>query len=180
MVAYAANVSEQDTASRDVAYTEKVGIPVWFWPTAVAVAIFVPIEIFLGAYPLVSWPLAGVLTVVVLIWLARIDRLRIRVDQPSADAELRVDDAHIPVSYISSVSILDPVAKREVLGPLGELHMFVIQRPWIREAVRVEIDDPQDPTPCWVISSRRPAALAEAILAAKSPASPSADLNRAG
>jgi hypothetical protein len=42
-----------------------------------------------------------------------------------------------------------------------------VQRPWIKGAVQVHLDDPSDPTPYWVVSSRRPATLASALLAAR-------------
>jgi hypothetical protein len=50
-----------------------------------------------------------------------------------------------------------------------------VQRPWIGGAVQVVIDDPADPTPYWVVSSRDPVRLAAAIAAgapAPSPARP--------
>jgi len=41
-----------------------------------------------------------------------------------------------------------------------------VQRPWIGGAVQVLLDDPADPTPYWVVSTRHPVELAEALLAA--------------
>jgi DUF3093 family protein len=43
----------------------------------------------------------------------------------------------------------------------------LIQRPWIGGAVQVLLDDPVDPTPSWVVSSRHPVELATALLRAK-------------
>jgi hypothetical protein len=40
---------------------------------------------------------------------------------------------------------------------------FVVQRPWVRGTVRIYLDDPDDPTPYWVVSSRRPQALLAAL-----------------
>jgi len=45
---------------------------------------------------------------------------------------------------------------------------FVVQRPWIKGAVQVLLDDPADPTPFWVVSSRHPVDLATALLRARS------------
>ena len=41
----------------------------------------------------------------------------------------------------------------------------MVQRPWVSGAVQVIIDDPADPTPYWVVSSRDPVRLASAIAA---------------
>jgi hypothetical protein len=43
---------------------------------------------------------------------------------------------------------------------------WLLIRGWIPDVVRVELDDPQDPTPYWIISSRRADALAAAIAGA--------------
>ena len=39
-------------------------------------------------------------------------------------------------------------------------------RPYVKTAVRVELTDPADPTPYWLLSSRHPQALASALDAA--------------
>jgi hypothetical protein len=62
---------------------------------------------------------------------------------------------------------LDATGRREVLGVGADPLAFVVQRPWVAGAVQVVLDDPADPTPFWVVSSRRPVELAAAILAAR-------------
>jgi hypothetical protein len=54
-----------------------------------------------------------------------------------------------------------------VLGVGADPLAFVVQRPWVPGAVQVLLNDPADPTPYWVISSRRPTQLAAALLAAR-------------
>jgi hypothetical protein len=147
----------------DIAYAERLTVPWWSWPLAIGFAAVASAEIFLGANPQVNWIPYAVLIPLTIFGLIRLGGIRIRVD---AD-ELHVDDAHIPVSYIADVNILDNAAKTELLGPAAAPYVFVIQRPWVREAVRIVIDDPADPTPYWVISTRRPAALAQAIKQAR-------------
>jgi hypothetical protein len=43
----------------------------------------------------------------------------------------------------------------------------VCLRAWARTAVRVEVLDPADPTPYWLVSTRRPDELAAAIAAGR-------------
>lgn len=99
------------------------------------------------------------LTVLGLLWAGRI---RVAVE----DGEFRVDDARLPIRFISQVGVLSAQAKRDALGPRADPYAFVVQRPWLREAVLVMLDDPADPTPYWVVSSRRPASLAAVLQAA--------------
>ncbi len=96
-----------------------------------------------------------------LLWWA--GRIRVAV----ADGELLVDDARLPVSVIADVVALDAAGRREVLGVGSHPLAFVVQRPWVPGAVQVVLDDPADPTPYWVVSTRRPVDLATALLAAR-------------
>jgi len=94
--------------------------------------------------------------------MAWLGRIKVAV----TPTELQVDDARLPVSVIADVIALDAAGRREVLGVGAHPLAFVIQRPWIPGAVQVLLDDPADPTPFWVISSRHPIDLATALLAA--------------
>ena len=43
---------------------------------------------------------------------------------------------------------------------------YLLLRPYVGRAVRVEVVDPHDPTPYWVVASRHPDALAACLNAA--------------
>jgi hypothetical protein len=155
------------------AYSERLTVPWWSWPVGVALAAFFSAEIFLGANPQLNWIPYVILIPGTLYALWKFGSVRIRIDADADDPELRVDDAHLPVAFITEVNILDAEVKRQLLGPLAAPYVFAIQRPWISGAVRVVIDDPDDPTPYWVISTRRPAAMATALVAARDSAATS-------
>ena len=70
--------------------------------------------------------------------------------------ELRAGVAHLPVSLVGRVDVVTGEAKREALGPQLDPQAFVLHRPWVGPVVRIEVLDPDDPTPYWVISTRRP------------------------
>jgi hypothetical protein len=145
------------------AYAERLRVSWWSWPAALAVALILGVEIGIGLPGLPAWaPFALVLplTAALLIWVGRI---RVTV----AGDEFLVDDCRLPVAVISDVVALDTAGKREALGVGAHPLAFVIQRPWIGPAVQVLLDDPADPTPYWVISTRHPVELATALLAAR-------------
>jgi hypothetical protein len=50
-----------------------------------------------------------------------------------------------------------------VRGPLAEPRAFVVTRGWLTRSVRVQIEDPEDDTPYWLIGTRRPRDLAAAL-----------------
>jgi hypothetical protein len=145
------------------AYRERLSVPWWAWPAAVLVGGLLAAEVWMGSSGLRAWVPFVVLvplTVGAMFWLSRI--------QVAVTAhEFQVDDARLPVSVIADVIALDGDGKREVLGVGAHPLAFVVQRPWIKGAVQVVLDDPADPTPFWVISTRHPVKLATALLAAK-------------
>ena len=73
-----------------------------------------------------------------------------------ADGELRVRGAHIPLDEISGAVALDAATLRRVVGREGDPAAFVSIRPWIGPGVQLWVDDPEDPTPYWVVSTRHP------------------------
>lgn len=138
-------------------------MPWWLWLPALGLAGLLAAEIWMGAGGVRAWlPFAVVLplTCVGLWWLGRIP-------VTVADGELRVDDARLPVHVVADAIALDAEGRREVLGVGADPLAFVVQRPWVGGAVQVVLDDPADPTPYWVVSSRHPVRLAEALLAAR-------------
>ena len=144
-------------------YTERLTVAWWLWLPAIALVGLLAIEVYLIGPGVGTWlpylvllPFATVL----LWWLGRI---RVTVQ----DDELLVDDARLPLRFVADATVLDPPAKRDLLGPYAKPYAFVIQRPWIAGAVQVHLDDPADPTPYWIVSTRHPEALAAALAAPK-------------
>ncbi|ADD44178.1 DUF3093 domain-containing protein [Stackebrandtia nassauensis] len=151
-------------ASADrTAFDERLTVPLWWWPIALLVASGLAVEIGLGVPGLVTWlPFTILLpATVALLWWA--GRIRVRVDAE----EFRVDDARLPLECVGTVEVLRDSRVRDALS--AQLHplAFVIQRPWVRSAVRVEVVDDEDPTPYWIVSTRRPERLRDALTRAE-------------
>lgn len=87
-------------------------------------------------------------------------RLRILV----AEDELQVGGARLPLRFIDDVEVIPRELKQRALGPELDPAAFLVHRPWAPAAVRIWLDDPDDPTPYWVVSTRHPQRLAEALL----------------
>lgn len=155
--------SEPRARTTEPVYAERLRVSFWAWPTATVAALLLAFEVLLGFDSVPGWVPFVVLipvTAAILLWAGRI---KVAV----ADGEFRVDDARLPVSVIADVIALDAAGKRESLGVASHPLAFVIQRPWIGPAVQVLLDDPADPTPFWVVSTRHPVELATALLAAR-------------
>jgi hypothetical protein len=87
-----------------------------------------------------------------------------------AGGELRAGPAHIPLDLLGDVVPLDAAATRTELGPRLDARAYVCLRAWARTAIRVDVRDPADPTPYWLVSTRHPERLAAAVAAGRGPA----------
>lgn len=79
------------------------------------------------------------------------------------ETELRVGRARIERSFLGAVTAHtgpDAVAER---GTRLDARAWLVLRGWISGVVRIEVEDSADPTPYWLVSSRRPAELAAAL-----------------
>ena len=83
------------------------------------------------------------------------------------DDELRVGRAHIPVELLGTGRALDRAGVRAAVGPGSDARAFVCLRAWLPGAVELPVIDPDDPTPTWLVSSRRPEALLAAVSGAQ-------------
>lgn len=80
------------------------------------------------------------------------------------DGELWAGDAHLPLRFVEDAEVIPPEEKRSALGPDLDPAAFLLHRPWIRTSVRIWLDDEDDPTPYWVVSTRHPEKLVEAVM----------------
>ena len=82
-----------------------------------------------------------------------------------AGGELHAGRAHIPLSALGAGRVLDRDGVRAALGPGSDARGFACLRSWLPGAVEVDVIDPGDPTPTWLVSTRRPAELLAAVMA---------------
>lgn len=76
---------------------------------------------------------------------------------------LHAANARIGVMHLGETEVLDADAMVAAMGPGADARAFLCHRPWVRQGVRVAVVDPRDPTPYWLVASRRPTELAAAL-----------------
>lgn len=121
----------------------------------------------------VAGPLAGVLTTVgvAAAGAVLVQLYGSTVVQAGPDG-LRIGRVFLPAAHVGAVEPLDARRTRAALGPEADARAWLHVRPYVDTALRVEVDDPADPTPYWLVSSRQPQALADALRASHDPDSP--------
>ena len=148
-------------------FYERRRVPLWWWFVAVIIAV-PSVEIVVVFAPDMSshggWALAvvaGLATVAVIAaFLWSISRSDVEVDV----AGLRADRELLPAAAIGRVRVLDQTTMRDVLGRDARADARLSIKPWLRAGVQIEVADPADPTPYWVVATRRPSELAGVLL----------------
>ncbi|RJO72920.1 DUF3093 domain-containing protein [Nocardia panacis] len=138
-------------------YRERQWVPMWWWPAALGLIGLMSATIHLGqpgirgwlpyavGFPLAAW---------VLLWMGR-HRVEVVADATGV-RELRVDRAHLPVTYVARAAVVPRTAKSAALGRQLDPAAYVQHRPWMGSMVLLVLDDPDDPTPYWLVSTRHP------------------------
>jgi hypothetical protein len=116
-----------------------------FLPIDLTVGIVVAIVLYLGC--------------VVLLLLAS---PRVEV----TDGTLRAGRASIPVALTGTPEGFRGEEARAERGPRLDARAWLLIRGWVDPVVRIPVTDPDDPTPYWLVSSRRPDELVK-VLSAK-------------
>ena len=108
------------------------------------------------------------------------------------EEELRAGPACLPLAAVGEVSALDEAQTRSLRGPRGDPAAFLLLRPYLRQAVYIEVATPGAQTrarrrlrgfrlraemtrpatdsPYWLVCTRHPAALVAAINGARATA----------
>ena len=143
-------------------YAETLRVPLRWWALATTfhVTVFVA---FAVALPLaVTVTAVAALVVLSTAWFLSYGSARVVV----TDRTFRAGRAQVPVSLLADPRALDAAETWQAAGPGADARAYLLLRPYTRESVMVQLVDPADPTPYWLVSTRRPARLAAALTAA--------------
>jgi hypothetical protein len=158
-------VSDTRATTQTVRYREQLRVPWWWWPLALALASLIALEVNQGVRALPNWlPFAVLLPVaaIVLIWLGRTE---LQVTSSDGGTELWIGGAHLPVAVIARTAEVPRTAKSAALGRQLDPAAYVVHRGWVGPMVLLVLDDPDDPTPYWLISAKYPDRVLAALTA---------------
>ncbi|MFL6135171.1 MAG: DUF3093 domain-containing protein [Nocardioidaceae bacterium] len=140
-------------------YDERLGVPLR-WRALATMFLASVLLAFLVATPLwVALLGAGSLTAATMALLVGYGAARITL----AEGVLTAGRAKIATAHLGTVTPLDAEAAHRLAGRDADARAYLLLRPYVRRAVRIEITDPRDTTPYWLLSTRHPARLAHAL-----------------
>ncbi|MEO6943190.1 MAG: DUF3093 domain-containing protein [Lacisediminihabitans sp.] len=137
------------------------------WPSP---WVFLATALVMPAALLVFLPInqtVGVITAIVLyascvaILVATAPVVEVTTQQFSAGR------ARLPIEFAGKVTPFHSDEATLERGQRLDARAWLLLRGWVSPVVRIEVDDPQDPTPYWIVSTRRPEQIVQAIAEAR-------------
>lgn len=139
-------------------YAERLFPPATYWVLAGLFALSMLAA--LGSYLGPVWGVGGAL-VSLAVPAALFSSMATRITV--TDIELSVGRARIELLYLGEATALDAAATRARTGADADARAYLVLRPYVATAVEVAVVDNDDPVPYWLVSTRRPRALAAAL-----------------
>lgn len=147
------------TPSTRPAYDERLSVPLRWWVQGVMLVASLWLALIVAVPETLAWSVtAGALMLLVVAFLSY-GSARVSV----ADGHFQAGRARIGAEFLGTAVPLDKEQARLAAGRDADARAFLVLRPYLHRAVKVEITDPADPAPYWLVSTRHPAALAQAL-----------------
>ncbi len=158
-------------ATPDSSYLERLHVPLRWWVQGTMLVASLWLALVVAVPAPLAFGITALLLVVLALALRSYGAPRIEV----ADGVLRVGRAHVEACFLGPAESLDAEQTRRVAGVEADARAYLLLRPYLSRAVRVRIDDPDDPAPYWLVCTRHPDALAAAVDALTAPTPPRHD-----
>jgi Protein of unknown function (DUF3093) len=139
-------------------FRERLSVPIIWWVLAGLFSLSVLVAV--GAYLGPAWGLGtSVATLLVAAAIFGSAAIVISVEEQ----EVHVGRASIEHAYIATCRALNAEETRRRTGVEADARAHLVLRPYIRTTVEITLDDPEDPVPYWLVSTRQPQRLAAAL-----------------
>ncbi|MBP3087752.1 DUF3093 domain-containing protein [Corynebacterium sp. sy017] len=158
-------MTELDSQQPKVIYTERQWVPWYWWLIAVFIVALLTAQCALNRSVLWLYIPAIVLSIIAVWVLLTLSNTRIRIEEdPDGTRWLVSGQANLPHTVVSRSIAVPATAKRNAMGRQLDPAAYIISRSWVPEMVMLVLNDQDDPTPYWLVSSRNPEALLAAFI----------------
>lgn len=140
-------------------YAERLWVPLRWWAVATMFWASVLLAFLVALPPAVALAAGALLAGLNLVVFVSLGRAVVAVESGS----FRAGRAQIPVDLLAMPEALDAEATRRTAGVEADARAYLLLRPYLSQAVRVQVVDPADPTPYWLVATRRPGTLAAVL-----------------
>ena len=140
-------------------YAERLTVPLRWWVQGTMFVASLWLAVLAATPETVAWSVTAVAMAVLVALFVGYGRPRVSVDGTT----FRAGRAHIPLELVGPATALDADGVRRQAGVDADARAYLLLRPYLKRGVRVDIADPADPTPYWLVSCRRPEAVVTAV-----------------
>ncbi len=133
-------------------HTERLWAPPAWWAVGALGVAAVWLVLVVSTSALVTTAGTVAATILVVAGLGAVGAVEVGI----REAEFVAGRAHVPLAVCGRIEPLDAAATRRLRGTDADARAFLVLRPWLSRGVRVELRDPADPTPYWLVSARHP------------------------
>ncbi len=145
-------------------YAERLTVPLRWWVQGTMLVASLWLAVLAATPEVVAWSVTAVALAVMVALLVGYGRPRVAV----GDGTLRAGRAHIGLEHVGEVTALDAEEVRRQAGVDADARAYLLLRPYLKRGVRVDITDPADPAPYWLVSCRRPDRVVSAVRVGRS------------
>ncbi|WP_407643742.1 DUF3093 domain-containing protein [Corynebacterium kalinowskii] len=156
--------SKETPASPAVLYQERQWVPWYWWLAGLGISFLTAAQIAHNRDEIWFWVPFIFFGTIALWSLWRLSSTHIAVEKDADGLTwLRAGDANLPAAVVSRTLAVPATAKRNAMGRQLDPAAFVVSRSWIPEMAMFVLDDPEDSTPYWLVTSKDPDALLAAF-----------------
>ena len=140
-------------------YRERLSAPLLWWVAGITSMLTFGAIVWTGFDLALTLAVFAALILITTAFLVNWGRATIEV----TGGELRVGSDVLPLTEAGEVRPLDEAQARALRGPRADPRAYTLIRPYLQEAVYVQVTRHNAAHPYWLLATRRPAELATAI-----------------
>ena len=140
-------------------YAERLTVPLRWWVQGTMLVASLWLAFIVAVPEPLAWSIAAGALVAMVALFVGYGRPRVSVENGTFSA----GRAHIGLEHVGEVTALDADGVRRQAGVDADARAYLLLRPYLKRGVRVDITDPADPAPYWLVSCRHPEAQVTAV-----------------
>lgn len=142
-------------------YTERLWPSVSFY---LATLLIIPaLTVLFTPWSLPAGLVAGVIAYALILTIFLLASRRVQV----IGSKFTAGYASIDVAHLGEAQVLNDQELRVAIGRRLDARAYLCVTGWVKGGVKISINDVDDPTPYWVVTTRRPQQLLDAIAKAQ-------------
>jgi hypothetical protein len=143
-------------------FQEKISWPISVWSLYVALCATITFSVWAALGNVAAIAASIFQFILLVLWSIR-NSLSIDIETIDRQHHLHVDGAHLPLTLIKEITVLDPSEMSRMRTRDANPRAYLALRFWVKTGVKIELADPADPTPYWLISTKKGRELKEVI-----------------